>query len=223
MLLTSKEANLFHNREVKEIMRRMYSEQELSIIIHDVVGDYIEEGAFDESIASAVDAYLEENPVDITALEGQDVELNSLDADGLITGGEIIEKMSGYSFTKDNNLQSNGITLNYIGVVKTGNKITFSVSGEVIPNADMESNPTIGYFTIPTSVKNKLVPNSLDYLDNKAVYFLSNATQVGTPLPVVMKPSTAIQMFQVKAQLTASTTYVFRYEVTFLLSENLAL
>ena len=54
-------------------MRRMYSEQELTKIIGEVFDQKIEAGAFNESIADAVDAYLVENPVDITALEGQTV------------------------------------------------------------------------------------------------------------------------------------------------------
>ena len=54
-------------------MRRMYSEKELTTIINQVVGEYIEAGALDESIADAVDAYLLEHPVDITALEGQTI------------------------------------------------------------------------------------------------------------------------------------------------------
>ena len=84
-------------------MRRMYSEQELTTTIGQVLDSKIEDGSFGGIISDAVDAYLVEHPVDITALEGQDVELASLDATGLITGGEIVEKMSGYSFTKGSN------------------------------------------------------------------------------------------------------------------------
>ena len=54
-------------------MRRMYSVQELSEIVSTVVGQKIEDGAFDEVVAGAVDDYLTEHPVDITALEGQDI------------------------------------------------------------------------------------------------------------------------------------------------------
>ena len=54
-------------------MRRMYSEQELSKIIKVVFEEELESGALDESIADAVDAYLVENPVDITALEGKTI------------------------------------------------------------------------------------------------------------------------------------------------------
>ena len=51
----------------------MYSEQELTKIISEVFDQKVQEGALDDSIASAVDAYLVEHPVDITALEGQTI------------------------------------------------------------------------------------------------------------------------------------------------------
>lgn len=54
-------------------MRRMYSEQELTKIIGEVFDAKIEAGAFDDSISDAVDAYLVEHPVDITALEGKTI------------------------------------------------------------------------------------------------------------------------------------------------------
>ena len=87
-------------------MRRMYSEKELTTIINQVVGEYIEADALDESIADAVDDYLTEHPVDITALEGQDISLatltstgdvdvgGDLDVSGSVSGAEIIEKLS---------------------------------------------------------------------------------------------------------------------------------
>lgn len=54
-------------------MRRMYSEQELTRIIGEVFDQKLESGALDSSISDAVDAYLVEHPVDITALEGQTI------------------------------------------------------------------------------------------------------------------------------------------------------
>lgn len=73
MLLTPKEANLLiSHREVNK-MRRMYSEKELTDIIKVVFEEELESGALDESISDAVDAYLVENPVDITALEGKTI------------------------------------------------------------------------------------------------------------------------------------------------------
>ena len=63
-------------------MRRMYSEQELTKVIKAVFEAELESGALDESIADYVDAYLVEHPVDVTALEGQDVECASVTTTG---------------------------------------------------------------------------------------------------------------------------------------------
>ena len=63
-------------------MRRMYSEQELTKVIKEVFDAELASGALDDKINDAVDAYLLENPVDITALEGQDVECASVTATG---------------------------------------------------------------------------------------------------------------------------------------------
>ena len=51
----------------------MYSEQELTKVIKEVFEAELESGALDELVSGAVDAYLVENPVDITALEGQTI------------------------------------------------------------------------------------------------------------------------------------------------------
>ena len=54
-------------------MRRMYSEQELTKVIKEVFEAELASGALDEQVSDAVDAYLVEHPVDITALEGQTI------------------------------------------------------------------------------------------------------------------------------------------------------
>ena len=54
-------------------MRRMYTEQQLTAIIREVFDAELASGALDEKVSDAVDAYLVENPVDITALEGKTI------------------------------------------------------------------------------------------------------------------------------------------------------
>lgn len=220
MLLTSKEANLFHNREVIKIMRRMYSEQELSIIIHDVVGDYIEEGAFDEVISDAVDAYLVEHPVDPTAITGLDIAPKDVTASGNITAPSIIETMSGYSFTKVTSYA--GLVYSYAGVVKNGNKITFAVAGTYTRASADGSNLALGTFVVPSAIADKLYPNSLGALANIGLNFFSSTTEYST-IPARMSKSTTnlqITMYGASA-LTNEATYEFRFEVTFLLSDTL--
>lgn len=145
----------------------------------------------------------------------------NLNVSGAITGISIIETMVGYGFTPNGNNVANDIELNYVGVVKNGNKLTMAVAGVLTPNEDMESNPTIGFFTLPQAVLSKLFPNSLGVLDNKVVSFFSSVSMLPIDRAIVMWPSTSIQMYQVKNVLTAGTPYSFRYEVTFLLSDNL--
>ena len=209
-------------------MRRMYSEQELTKIIHDVVGNYIEDGAFDESIASAVDAYLVEHPVDITALEGKDVELNSLDATGLVTGGEIVEKMSGYSFSpvEKENISNN---ISYAGVVKNGNKLTMTIVGQLTRSGDVTGNNThLGDFTLPNDIAQKLVPHTIGTSTNAlrviGVSVSTNSFSIFRTLAVgLYKVSTNQVHFIIYGlgDLVLNTIYDYTAEVTFLLSENL--
>lgn len=88
-------------------MRRMYSEQELSKIIKEVFNAEVADGIFDETISDAVDAYLVEHPVDITALEGQDVEMNNLELTGELSG----DKVKKYFDGTFNSVWLNGCTL----------------------------------------------------------------------------------------------------------------
>ena len=104
-------------------MRRMYSEKELSVLVYQAVGQYIEDGALDESIADAVDAYLVENPVDITALEGQTIAPAVVNATTSISAPSIIESMSGYSYTKGNEIENLTREFVYAGIVKNGKKL----------------------------------------------------------------------------------------------------
>lgn len=203
-------------------MRRMYSEKELTTIINQVVGEYIEAGALDESIADAVDAYLVEHPVDITALEGQDVSLASLDATGLITGGEIVEKMSGYSFTEQTH---SGLTIEdgYVGVVKNGNKITFAISAKLTKATGGGNNQEIGKFTIPSSIGEKIF--KVDDYQNVAFNKLSVASSYNSfvDVYVVFKKvnNTTLSVYYYINNLVEETAYYSRYEITLLLSDNM--
>ena len=203
-------------------MRRMYSEQELSKIIKEVFDAEVASGEFDETIAEYVDAYLVEHPVDITALEGQDVELNSLDADGLITGAEIIEKMSGYSFTKATSDEHTTFDYKYAGVVKNGNKITFVIAVEVVKTDNAEV--AIGTFNIPESVGSKLFPvfesSVLEY-GNKE-FLAEDFTTQSIPAYWAKNNNYSIYAAVKTNNLTAEKAYYVRMEITFLLSDNLA-
>ena len=206
-------------------MRRMYSEQELTNVIKKVFEEELESGALDESVADAVDAYLVEHPVDITALEGQDVSLNSLDADGLITGGEIVEKMSGYSFNKGSSSDDTTLSFVYAGIVKNGNKLTCVIAVN-ITKINQENGKFLGQFNLPASVASQLYTtligdaqflslNSIDVFDED--YTKKNVTVD------CKKSGNAINFNLSTTQpLVANKRTYLRIEQTFLLSENLA-
>lgn len=167
-------------------MRRMYSEQELTRIIGEVFDQKLESGALDSSISDAVDAYLVEHPVDITALEGQtiapavvnaatsisapaisssgditatgDISADDIAASGNITGNSIIENMSGYSLSEyDFTHMSNA----YVGVVKNGNKITFALSFDFeIATQGEYQRERIARFVVPLAIYNALVASN---------------------------------------------------------------
>ena len=206
-------------------MRRMYSEKELTTIINQVVGEYIEDGALDETINDAVLAYIAEHPIDPTAITGLDIAPKDVSASGNITGASIIENMSGYSFTKASDIEWTAV---YVSACKNGNKLSFIVFGSYTKASEDSRSPGLGSFTIPTDVGSKLIPFSIagtgtDRLDIRKISFFSTQyNSVDVPMRVT-KVSNASIRFAISDNdlLTAGTTYLFRYEVTFLLSENL--
>ena len=207
-------------------MRRMYSVQELSEIISAVVGQKIEDGSFDEVVAGAVDDYLTEHPVDITALEGLDISVGSLDADGLITGGEIIEKMSGYSFVQ----VANYWTPVYCGIVKNGNKLTFVVFGSyTYDETDQHDTITLGNFKVPSDIFSKLYPYEIGVVSTmlagqKVQLFTAYNNAVDKYCDIQKGSNNQIQVSLrgMSQSMTDGTEYFFRIEQTFLLSDNLA-
>ena len=209
----------------------MYSEQELTKIIGDVLDSKIEDGDFNEVLAGLVDDYLEEHPVDITALEGKDISLKSLTSTnnvsvggnlsvtGNITGASIIENMSGYSadtFT--------AFTPRYLGACKNGNKLTFAIAGALTTD---ESHPgggayQAGYFRIPTSIANKIIPYSGTLVALNSVDMATNTYSVPTRGSYqITKDGNTFYFFFLSQGLSVSTTYNVRFDITFLLSDSL--
>lgn len=146
----------------------------------------------------------------------------NLEVDGSISGNEIVEKMSGYAFIPDTNLASNCITLNYVGIVKNGNKLTLAIAGVFnhTTGATIDSNPNIGRFTLPQAVKDKLYPNSLGNFENKSILFLNSSTE-GISKYTRLTSNFLVQFFKLNEGFKLDTDYGFRYEATFLLSSNL--
>lgn len=206
-------------------MRRMYSEQELTNVIKAVFEQELADGALDENVADAVDAYLVEHPVDITALEGQDISCNSVDADATITGAEIVEKMSGYSFVKG---ASSNITYEYVycGAVKNGNKLTLVWALKITRTDESATSANLGHFLIPKAVADKLYPvqfGAYPFLDNRKMGVFSSQTNAVDVYGYIEKLNTTWirAVLPSLGTLTLNTAYYVRYEATFLLNDTL--
>ena len=204
-------------------MRRMYSVQELSEIVSAVVGEKIEDGSFDEVIAGAVDDYLTEHPVDITALEGLDISVGSLDATGLVTGGEIIEKMSGYDYRHESAIDAKGTyTHVYTGVVKNGNKLTFVNAFKLNLTATDTGTAYCDTFLVPEAIGDKIFPAFTTLVDSRKISAFASATDIVEINSYCVKNSAVSLTFAIGLSgLAAEKDYYIRQELTILLSDDL--
>lgn len=145
-----------------------------------------------------------------------------LSVGGAITGNSIVEKMSGYSFE----LLSSDVNIVYVGAVKNGNKLTLVAFGSFTKTTNYI---VIGNFIIPTDVANKIYPYQIDdigdIVDAKTIT-ITNASSLDTYYTskvLAQKEYTRNIKFQLRDMdsIPNDTQVYFRYEVTFLLSDNL--
>lgn len=160
------------------------------------------------------------------AVDG-DLSVGDIDSNGIITGDEIVENMSGYSAELLTEYVGLDIEVVYVGVVKNGNKITF-VSAFNITRTDASAtdNPTVIRFTIPQEIGAKLYNTQVgiySFLDNRIINAWS-AFNDAKQLVSYMDKIDATHIVVVPnsiTSLTLNTKYYYRYEATFLLSDNL--
>jgi hypothetical protein len=217
-------------------MRRMYSEKELTTIINQVVGEYIEADALDKSIADAVDDYLTEHPVDITALEGQDIspatltstgDVNvggDLDVTGSVSGAEIIEKMSGYGYRHEPAIDAKGTyTHVYTGVVKNGNKLTFVNAFKLNLTATDTGTAYCDTFLVPEDIGNKILPAfTTNLVNSRKIAAFASSTDIVEINSYCVKISAISLTFAIDLTgLAAEKDYYIRQELTILLSDDL--
>lgn len=148
-----------------------------------------------------------------------------------VTGNEIVENMSGYSFDKAQDENATR-TYYYAGAVKTGNKITFVIFLDMILKVDANaSGPKIdcGSFNIPTSVGNKLYPVSIgsgQALSSTAVFANTNYINTGKIVyasAVKVSPTRINFGFYVPDSTPTNTRLTIRIENTFLLSDSMVI
>ena len=147
---------------------------------------------------------------------------------GNFTADSIIENMSGYSFSVD---AATDLTKEvvYAGACKNGNKITFVVFMKLTKTgAGAPTYTKLGAFTIPWQVGQKLYPYNLggaiNILDSKRItYYKSDASGIDKTAAAYKRNDSLFEVYGYGlADLDLNTDYVVRYEVTFLLSDNLA-
>ncbi len=145
-----------------------------------------------------------------------------------VTGNEIVEKMAGYSFLHGSGYTSEGVNIVYAGAVKNGNKITFSIFFNVNLSVASQSDLALGQFEIPSEIDAKIYPftlgGSTQFVDIKESTLMGVGYATIACVARAFKPqSNRISVaFLPRAQVPSNADYIGRYEVTFLLSDNLA-
>lgn len=149
---------------------------------------------------------------------------------GNFTADSIIENMTGYRF--ENKAPSNsGINISFASCVKNGNKITFVIAGNVTRNENTPYNAPIGQFICPTSIMDKIYPlvSGGATIDIKDIVFIKANDLAGPNVKLTGQLGKndnygiTLQVIAIgSSSLALEQNYIFRYEVTFLLSNNLA-
>ena len=144
-----------------------------------------------------------------------------------LTANSIIENMSGYSFDPVISTTREYI---YVGAVKNGNKLTLTVFFAFTPASNISpgTGSKFGDFHIPSSVGQKLYPftigtltNTLDIHSQKVPYNLLAESEI-TVYTTKTSNTSLYMALMPNDELVAGRRYLIRYEVTFLLSNNLA-
>ena len=146
---------------------------------------------------------------------------------GKVTGAEIIENMTGYSFVPATPAD---VTLEYVyvGIVKNGNKLTFVIAANVTKLDAGVSQIGLGDINCPNSVMDKLFPTNVGiypFLDNKKITIFDNYYSGVEIFAYTEKggyPDRLVCRIGNSSNMVVNTKYFLRYEATFLLSENLA-
>ncbi|MBO7713217.1 MAG: hypothetical protein J6S85_06575 [Methanobrevibacter sp.] len=151
---------------------------------------------------------------------------------GAITSPSIIEDMAGYSFVKGSPSQMSNMTYNYAGIVKNGNKLTYAIAlTATVGDSNIAGNTPLnfGRFNIPSAILAKLFPYTQGGLENVLEDRIVNLRKSDTTTGIVEALAFAIKgdagitaYIYPRDTLLASTSYNVRIEVTFLLSDNLA-
>ena len=146
---------------------------------------------------------------------------------GNFTADSIIENMSGYGINPYYTLPAN-ITPVYYSICKNGNKLTFVLFGKYQKTTN--SLQYFGAFAIPSAIGNKIYPSTIgghtDVVDFSDMLLIDEASDSFASVKIrCVKLSPTQIMFYLDPTLGIdidnSKTYVYRHEITVLLSDNL--
>lgn len=147
-----------------------------------------------------------------------------------ISGAEIVEDMYGYSFVKSTDIA--GLTKEYIyaAAVKNGNKLTFVIAVNLTRTGEMQSGYIdFGYFAAPQSILDRIYPTEIGgayFVDLKQQLLIegfSSTKQCNCYMQKAIGTLPTVAYVQdPNNNMVLNTKYYARYEVTLLLSENLA-
>lgn len=154
----------------------------------------------------------------------------NVNIDGNFTANSIIENMNGYAFEKKESTVDIEYTYDYASAVKNGNKITFTIFGSITKKSSFTSNSIhFGTFIIPSEIGKKLFPVSIGGLNTLGISNVNFSTGLGLssqkllPLSSYKISNTQIGIyFYSPGELPNDIKYTYRFEVTFLLSDNMA-
>ena len=135
------------------------------------------------------------------------------------------EPMEGYSFEQEDFIDKpiTGEYL-YVGACKNGNKLTLVISIKLNRNDTVSATFNIGKFIVPQEVYDKLYPQYSTNLSIKKVNINANSWTGVDLFFSANKENNKIRISVDNSgisSMTVNTDYYARYEITFLLSDNL--
>ena len=138
----------------------------------------------------------------------------------------VIEVMNGYAFTKKSPSNAT-FDYKYFGAVKNGNKLTLSLLMDVTLTQEIGQGVPleIGNITIPSSIGSKLKSSALGYISLNDVACSKSIAQAAKHINVILAKYANTTLGIIGYQLSnleVGSLYSMRYEVTLLLSDNLA-
>ena len=152
----------------------------------------------------------------------------NVNIDGNFTANSIIEKMNNYTFTKSASTSDFELSYNYASVCKNGNKITFAIFGNLKRLSEVIlSSVSLGIFNIPSTIGEKLYPIQLSGINTLGTIITNFANDI------IAKNEHTLSAYKINNNQIAiflydfstfevGTNYAFRFEMTFLLNDNMA-